>query len=164
MDKVQNSHDIVKFSRALAMYQLAHLPTRPQTCPFCVQHSEGNRCEGCGYALTHGGKCDAETSAFGQFIEAVYDLAGVIHGLQDGKEPKIDADEGRDLLKQSIRGSRVATKSLIEALPWASTDQFMVIKARYIEEILKEIPSDLMASDEVDVALRYVLDKLKGYW
>ena len=146
------------------MYQLAHLPTRPQTCPFCVQHSEGNRCQGCGYALTHGGRCDAETSAFGQFIEAVYDLARIIHDHQDGKGPQISADKGRDLLKESIHISRKATESLIEELPLASTDQFMEIKARYIEEILREMPSELMASDEVDLALQYVLEKLEDYW
>ncbi|MDM7934906.1 MAG: hypothetical protein QUS08_05900, partial [Methanothrix sp.] len=41
--------DLHRFARALALVMLGHLPTRPQTCPFCIQHPG---CEGCGYALS----------------------------------------------------------------------------------------------------------------
>ena len=46
-----------KFGRALALTILGHLPTRPGTCPFCIQYERSRSCEDCGYATTHG-RCD----------------------------------------------------------------------------------------------------------
>ena len=65
--------ELHKFARALALTLLGHLPTRPGTCPFCIQYGRSQSCEGCGYAGTHG-RCDAEDSSFSLFIEAFQEL------------------------------------------------------------------------------------------
>lgn len=163
--KVRTAQDISRFSRALSMYLLASLPLRPETCPFCVQNVGGNRCLGCGYAETHGGRCDAETSAFGQLVEAVIDLAGVIHEIRD--DPHIsglDLDEGRLRLKSSIEGSRVAAEVLLAAIAASSVSDLMVAKRDYIEAILDALPVDIIVSPEVERSLEDVRAKLKRYW
>ena len=65
--------ELHKFARALSLTLLGHLPTRPGTCPFCIQYDRDQACTGCGYAATHG-RCDAEDSAFSLFIEAFQEL------------------------------------------------------------------------------------------
>ena len=165
LKNVRTDRDASRFSRALSMYLLAFLPLRPETCPFCVQHSGGNRCQGCGYAETHGGRCDAETSAFGQLIESVYDLAGEVHKIRDDPPvAKFDPDGSRMRLKGSIRRSRVATEILMAMIPESSISELMVAKRDYIENILDALPRDLMASVEVETSLEDVREKLLRYW
>ena len=67
-----------KFGRALALTLLGHLPTRPGTCPFCIQYGKSRSCQGCGYAATHG-RCDADDSSFSLFIEAFQELGKAIY-------------------------------------------------------------------------------------
>lgn len=165
LKNVLTAQDISRFARALSMYLLASLPLRPETCPFCVQHSGGNRCQGCGYAETHGGRCDAETSAFGQLIEAVYDLAGEVHQIQD--DPLVsglDLDKGRGRLKSSIGRSREAAEILLVAICDAAVSGFMESKRGYIKAILKALPLDLIGSPEVERSLQDVRVKLERYW
>lgn len=168
LDKVRTFQDAKKFSCALAMYQLAYLPTKPETCPFCVQHSGGNRCEGCGYAKTHGGRCDADTSAFAQFIEAIYDLAGAIHSIQDEGENKgadpLDLDLAKKSLQESICASRKATMWFISEISNDSTYKLMETKARYIGEILQAMPIELINSKDAKLAHLRSCEKLKRYW
>ena len=168
LDKVRTFQDAKKFSCALAMYQLAYLPTKPETCPFCVQHSGGNRCEGCGYAKTHGGRCDADTSAFAQFIEAIYNLAGAIHSIQDGGEndgpAHLNLDLAKKRLQESIRKSRVATMRFISEISNDSTYKLMETKARYIGEILQAMPIELMNSNDAKLAHLRSCEKLRRYW
>lgn len=68
LDKVE-PEGLHKFARALSLTVLGHLPTRPEGCPFCIQHGKSQSCRGCGYAATHG-RCDLDRSAFNLFIEA----------------------------------------------------------------------------------------------
>jgi len=168
LDKVRTFQDAKKFSCALAMYQLAYLPTKPETCPFCVQHSGGNRCEGCGYAKTHGGRCDKDTSAFAQFIEAIYDLAGAIHSIQDEGENKgadpLDLDLAKKSLQESIYTSREATMRFISDISNDSTYELMETKARYIGEILQAMPLELMNSKDAKLAHLRSYEKLERYW
>ncbi len=162
---VRTPQDAGQFARALSMYLLASLPLRPETCPFCVQHSGGNRCQGCGYAETHGGRCDAETSAFGQLIEAVYDLAREIHEIrEDSSVPEIDLDVGRERLKNSIGRSRGAAEVLSAAISVARVSDLMAAKRGYIEAILDALPLDLIASPEIERGLEEVRAKLERYW
>jgi hypothetical protein len=162
---VRTAQDISRFSRALSMYLLASLPLKPETCPFCVQNVGGNRCQGCGYAETHGGRCDAETSAFGQLVEAVIDLAGKIHEVRDDPHlPGIDLDQGKERLKSSIEGSREAAGILLAAISEASVSGLMEAKKGYIEAILKALPTDLIGSPVVQQSLDEVRAKLELYW
>lgn len=163
--RVRSAQDVNRFSRALAMYLLASLPLKPEFCPFCVQHSGGNRCQGCGYAETHGGRCDADASAFGQLAEAVIDLAGVIHEVRESPSvPAIDPAEARERLKDSIDRSRKAARDLLVAVSGASVSQLMEAKRSYIGAILKALPVDLIGSSEVFRSLEVVGAKLERYW
>jgi hypothetical protein len=165
LKNVRTAQDVGRFARALSMYLLASLPLKSETCPFCVQHSGGNHCQGCGYAETHGGRCDAETSAFGQLIEAVYDLAGEIHQIRD--DPTVvglDPGEGRERLKNSIGRSRKAVEVLLAAISEAEVSDLMAAKRGYIEAILDALPTDFIGSPEVERSLGEVRAKLKRYW
>jgi hypothetical protein len=163
--RVRSGEDVNRFSRALSMYLLASLPLKPEVCPFCVQHFGGNRCQGCGYAETHGGRCDADGSAFGQLIEAVVDLAGKIHEVRESPSlPAIDPDEARERLADSINRSREAAEELLAATSEAGVSGLMEAKRGYIEAILKALPADLIGSAEVFRSLEEVGAKLKRYW
>ncbi len=81
------SQALHKFARAVALTMLGQLPTRPGTCPFCLQYGSDRCCRGCGYALTHG-RCDSDASAFSLFIEAFQELGKAIY--QDIEGPPID--------------------------------------------------------------------------
>ncbi|KUK97541.1 MAG: hypothetical protein QM433_10095 [Euryarchaeota archaeon] len=163
--RVRTAEDVNRFSRALSMYLLASLPLKSETCPFCIQHSGGNRCQGCGYAKTHGGRCDADASAFGQLIEAVYKLAEDLHKIRDDTSVfGINLDMGRERLKASIGGSREAAEMLMVAIPEAAVSELMEAKRGYIEAVLKALPADLIGSLEVEMSLEEVLAKLEGYW
>ncbi len=165
LPNVRTARDAGQFARALSMYLLASLPLKPETCPFCVQHSFGNRCAGCDYAETHGGRCDAETSAFFQLIEAVVDLAGKIHEVREGPSlPAIDPDEGRLRLKRSIDRSREAAERLSAETAGADVSGLMEAKRSYIGAILEALPADLIGSSEVFRSLEEVGSKLERYW
>jgi len=159
--KAHTADDERRFARALAMYQLAYLPTRPETCPFCVQHSGGERCEGCGYALTHGGRCDADTSSFGRFIESAHELAGLIYLVQG--DAVFEAGRGRRLLRRSIEASLTATRDLMKDLPDASAFRLMEIKAEYIVSILGLIPVELIDPRAEDKRAE-VVERAGRYW
>jgi hypothetical protein len=159
--KVHTADDERRFAKALAMYQLAYLPTRPETCPFCVQHSGGERCEGCGYALTHGGRCDADTSSFGRLIESAHELAGLIYLIAG--DAVFGACRGRRLLRRSIQASRTATRDLMKDLPDASAFRLMEIKAEYIVSILGLIPVELI-DPSVKEKRAEVVERAGRYW
>ncbi len=165
LTRIRAARDADRFARALSMYLLASLPLRPETCPFCVQHSGGNRCRGCGYAETHGGRCDAETSAFGQLIEAVIDLAGEIHKIREDPQAEgLDPGEGMERLMVSIGRSREAAEILLAEISEASVSGLMAAKRDYIESILEALPADLLGSAEVDRSLEEVREDLRLYW
>lgn len=162
---VRTARDAGRFARALSMYLLASLPLRPETCPFCVQHSGGNRCEGCGYAETHGGRCDAETSAFGQLIEAVIDLAGEIHAIrEDPPAGAVDPEVLEKRLKGSIDRSREAAGILLAGIAEADVAGLMEAKREYIGAILDALPAGIIGSRKVDEPLEGVREKLARYW
>ena len=165
LEKVRTAWDAGRFARALSMYLLASLPLMPRTCPFCVQHSGGNRCGGCGYAETHGGRCDAETSAFGQLIEAVYDLAGLIHAIRDGPSTgAADPEDAKRGLAASIARSREAAERLLAELAGAEVSGLMEAKRGYVGAILDALPAGIIGSTEVDRAIKEVKSKLERYW
>lgn len=152
--------DLHKFARALALTMLGHLPTRPTTCPFCIQYGMDRSCKGCGYALTHG-RCDSEQSAFSRFIEAFVELGRAIY--QDTTQHPLDPDQARSLLQTSLSSSREAAMQMLEGLPSVSARTLMERKAWYLDRMIALIPLSIF-SDEVEVRSLEVRDALKDYW
>jgi hypothetical protein len=160
---ISSDIDQKKFAKAMALTMLGYLPTKPITCPFCIQYSGDRTCKGCGYALTHGGRCDEETSAFKQFIEAFQDLGKAI--LQDHETHRLslDAEERLQMLQKSINCSIMKAEQMIQDLPDASTNQLMEIKARYLDQMICLIPLCFF-SDDVQNEYTNVRESLKNYW
>ena len=152
-----------KFARAFSLTMLGHLPTRPGTCPFCIQYGGDRSCTGCGYAATHG-RCDADDSAFSLFIESFLDLGKLI--LQDTTAPDdadSDPNKKKRLLHLLLGSSGTLASQMQESLPALSTLQFMQEKQIYISRMVGFIPLSLL-SDDVTRQFRVLQDRLKGYW
>lgn len=152
--------DLHKFARALALTMLGQLPTRPGTCPFCIQYGKDRSCGGCGYALTHG-RCDSDDSAFSLFIEAFQALGKEIY--QDLEGPEVDPLEARKALTQTLCASSHRTKKMLSDLPSASALDLMVLKSLYLDEMIYIIPWRLFSS-RVEERAREVRERLKMYW
>ena len=118
--------ELHKFARAFSLTLLGHLPTRPGTCPFCIQYDRDKSCTGCGYAATHG-RCDAEDSAFSLFIEAFQELGRAIY--QDTGELGCSPHDARMHLNLTIKVSRDVAMRLQEDLPSAGAQRLMELKA-----------------------------------
>jgi hypothetical protein len=165
IENVRRSGDVHRFSLALSMFLLDSLPLKPEACPFCVQNAGGCRCEGCGYAEAHGGRCDAEASAFGQLAEAVDDLAGQLHVLRNDLPARaIDLQDAGEGLRSSIEGSRAAAKELMAEAEEADVPGLMEAKRDYVEAILDALPAGCIGSKQVDGSLKEVREKLVWYW
>ncbi|MDQ1282774.1 MAG: hypothetical protein QG666_563 [Euryarchaeota archaeon] len=152
-----------KFARAFSLTMLGHLPTRPGTCPFCIQYGGDRSCTGCGYAVTHG-RCDADDSKFSLFIESFLDLGKLI--LQDTTAPDdadSDPNKKKRLLHLLLGSSGTLASQMQESLPALSTLQFMQEKQIYISRMVGFIPLSLL-SDDVTRQFRVLQDRLKGYW
>ncbi|AET64083.1 hypothetical protein [Methanothrix harundinacea] len=163
--RVGTGREAERFGRATAMFLLDSLPLRPEACPFCVQNAGANRCGSCGYAETHGGECDAETSAFGQLIEAVVDLAGEIHEIRDNPSTgAVDPEEAKKELEASIARSREAAERLLAEIAGADVSGLMEAKRAYIGAILEALPAGIIGSPQVDRAIEAVRAKLVRYW
>ena len=152
--------ELHKFGRALALTLLGHLPTRPGTCPFCIQHERSRSCQGCGYAETHG-RCDADDSSFSLFIEAFQGLGRAIY--QDTGKLNCHPDDARRRLKASIQVSRDLAMQMIENLPSNSALELMERKARYLDQMIRVLPMALMDPD-VEERRRLVQKALLNYW
>jgi len=152
-----------KFVRAFSLTMLGHLPTRPGTCPFCIQYGRDRACTGCGYAVTHG-RCDADDSAVSLFIESFLELGKLI--LQDTTAPDeadSNAEEKKRLLSLLLGSSGALASQMQECLPSLSTLQFMQEKQIYISRMVGFIPLSLL-SDDVKRLFCVLQDRLKGYW
>lgn len=152
--------ELHKFARALSLTLLGHLPTRPGTCPFCIQYGHDKSCPGCGYAETHG-RCDADDSAFSLFIEAFQELGRAIY--QDMGELGSHADDARQLLNICMQTSRDMTMQLQEDLPSASARRLMELKAAFLDEMIGLLPV-LLLSEEVRERCLLVRRTLLDYW
>jgi len=149
-----------QFARALALTMLGHLPTRPGTCPFCIQYGRDRACAGCGYAATHG-RCDSEDSAFSVFIEAFQELGRVIY--QDTGEIGCSAEQARQKLYSCIRASTRLALRMEQSLICANTQDLMQLKADHIRAMVELIPAPLL-SQEVALRLQTVKKALGNYW
>lgn len=152
--------EIHKFARALALTMLGHLPTRPETCPFCIQYGKDRNCQGCGYALTHR-RCDCDDSSFSLFIEAFQELGRAIYqdtgeNLSMPKAAKMVIDAW---LENSAKIAREMTKDLVNA----SCLQLMEYKACYLNEMICTIPL-VFFSEEVREKCNRVGIALNDYW
>jgi hypothetical protein len=151
--------DLHKFARALALCQMGHLPTRPETCPFCLQYGP-LECRGCGYALTHG-RCEDQLSAFSRFIEAFTDLGKAIY--QDTGTLCVPPAQARIVLRSSISASSRAARALLRDLPRASGQELMELKAAYLKRVIDQLPLSLLG-EEAEKRRGLVRESLKSYW
>jgi hypothetical protein len=149
-----------KFGRALALTLLGHLPTRPGTCPFCIQYGRSQSCQGCGYAATHG-RCDADDSSFSLFIEAFLELGRAIY--QDTGKLNCHPDDARRRLNASIQASRDLALQMIEDLPSTSALGLMERKATYLDQMIRLLPHELLNREALE-RRRLVLSALLNYW
>lgn len=152
--------ELHKFGRALALTMLGHLPTRPGTCPFCIQYGRSQSCQGCGYAWTHG-RCDADASSFSLFIEAFHTLGKAIY--QDTGKLKCHPDDARKELSSSIQVSRDLAIRMIEFLPSTSALVLMERKAWYLDQMIRVLPVALV-DQEVEERRLLVQKALLNYW
>jgi hypothetical protein len=152
--------DLHKFARAFSLTLLGHLPTRPETCPFCIQYGRDRACAGCGYAATHS-RCDADDSAFSIFIEAFHGLGRAIH--QDTGELCCSPSDARKLLNSSIAVSCELAIQMQKDLLFARAQRIMELKAAYLDAMICLLPGQLL-SDEVRERRLLVRRTLLGYW
>ena len=152
--------ELHRFARAFSLTLLGHLPTRPGTCPFCIQYGKDRSCSGCGYAATHG-RCDEDDSAFSVFIEAFQELGRAIY--QDTGRMCFSADEARHILPSCIQSSIEAVLQMEQALASASTLDLMQLKAKHMGKMVDLIPVQLL-SQEVAIRRQKVKSALRNYW
>jgi hypothetical protein len=152
--------ELHKFARAFSLTLLGHLPTRPGTCPFCIQYDRDRACTGCGYAATHR-RCDAEDSAFSLFIEAFQELGRAIY--QDTGELGCSPHDARMHLNLFIKVSRDVAMRLQEDLPSAGAQRLMELKAAYLDTMVWLLPGPLL-SEEVQEKCLLVRRTLLNYW
>jgi hypothetical protein len=152
--------ELHKFGRALALTILGHLPTRPGTCPFCIQYGRSHSCQGCGYAATHG-RCDCNDSSFSLFIEAFQELGRSIY--QDTGKLNCHPDDARRRIKASIQVSRDLDMQMIKNLPSDSAQELMERKAWYLDQMIRVLPMALL-DQEVEERRLLVQKALLNYW
>jgi hypothetical protein len=152
--------ELHKFARAFSLTLLGHLPTRPVTCPFCIQYDRDRACTGCGYAATHG-RCDADDSAFSLFIEAFLELGRAIYQDTDGRF--VHPDIAKELLGQRLDRAKKTAWEMQEELACLSALQLMELKASYLKNMICLLPVEIF-SYEVKIKSREVVDYLKNYW
>jgi len=159
LEKVED-FELQKFARAYSLCLLGQLPTKPKTCPFCIQYGKDKGCIGCGYALTHG-DCEDENSAFNQFIEAFQEFGKAIY--QETAKLSCSPELTRRALTTSIYASNKAAREMLDRIQKASTLRFMELKAHYMDQMISSVPRDLF-SDEIRQKYIFVKGKLKDYW
>jgi hypothetical protein len=163
VEEIACPSDQKKLAKAITLTMLGHLPTKPITCPFCIQYSGDQACRGCGYARTHGGRCDEDTSAFSRFIEAFHELGKAILQDQDDCKLTLDIEQGKAMLHEFVDSSAAKARQLLEDLPETSVDRLMEIKALYLDEMICLIPI-FFFSKEVEIERQRVRKELQHYW
>jgi hypothetical protein len=152
--------ELHKFVRAFCLTLLGHLPTRPGTCPFCIQYGHDKSCRGCGYAAAHG-RCDSDNSAFSIFIEAFQELGWAIYRDIEGRPA--DHPQAAQIMRRTISATRERALRMEEEMQGCRTMQLMMLKAQYLEEMVKLLPLSLLSA-EVEVRALRVKDALQRYW
>jgi len=156
------AEELHKFARALSLTMLGHLPTRPATCPFCIQYGHNKSCKGCGYAATHG-RCDADDSAFSLFIEAFQELGRLIYQDITASQPACLPIETKGLLFALLQSSQELARDMQENLPSLSTLQLMRQKQIYIARMVLLLPLCLF-SEDVQKQRSILQHRLGRYW
>ncbi len=154
--------ELHKFARALALTMIGHLPTRPATCPFCIQYGHDKICKGCGYGATHG-RCDADDSAFSLFIEAFQELGRVIYQDTTASKSACFPGETKRLLFALLQASKELALEMQGNLPSFSTLQLMRQKQIYIDRMILLLPLSFF-SEDARKQCRILQHRLEGYW
>ncbi|MDD4447979.1 MAG: hypothetical protein PHN61_09915 [Methanothrix sp.] len=157
--KLEEMH---KFARALSLTLLGHLPTRPATCPFCIQYGLDKSCKGCGYAATHG-RCDADDSAFSLFIEAFQELGRLIYQDTTASQSACLSVKTKGLLFALLQASQEMARKMQKDLPSLSTLQLMRQKQIYIDRMILQLPLCLF-SEDVQKQCFILQRSLERYW
>lgn len=139
-------------ARALALLELAYLPLRPEMCPFCNEYAD-ERCSECGYAETHGGICNTESSRFVQLSDAIMDLGTAVKF----SDPDDIAEEK---IQSSICSARLVTNALLSELEKLDASGLMRAKAVYIKEILRALP----VRGALDQLRQICIQRAELYW
>lgn len=151
-----------QFARALSLTLLGHLPTRPATCPFCIQYGNDKSCKGCGYSAVHG-RCDADDSAFSLFIESFQELGRSIYQDTDADRLIGSCTQTKEILSAVLKASRELTVRMQEDLPSLSTLLLMRRKQIFISGMVLLLPLSLFSEDvQRDVSI--LQNRLRGYW
>lgn len=146
------SDETTRLARALALLELAYLPLRPEMCPFCVEYAD-ERCSECGYAETHGGICNSDSSRFVQLSDAIMDLGAAVKF----SDPDGIAEEN---IQSSISSARMATYALLSELGRLDASGLMCAKALYIKEILRALP----VQGALDQLRQICISRAELYW
>ncbi len=154
--------ELHNFARALSLTMLGHLPTRPSTCPFCIQYGHEKSCKGCGYAATHG-RCDADDSAFSLFIEAFQELGRLIYQDMTASQSACLPVDTKRLLFALLQASQELAREMQEDLPLFSALQLMRQKQIYINRMILQLPLCLF-SEDVQKQCSVLQYRLEGYW
>lgn len=175
LDRVRTPEEADRFARAVALYEMAYLPVRPETCPFCQEYAD-DRCGECGYARTHGGICNRDSSSFVAFIEALNLLGTAVKAIPDPSiftsQPKGDFVNTKEILQRSIDDAAKATAELIRDLLTVddetpskrATSYLMDQKAMYLRRMIRIMPLAAIHSPEPERLCREVLSSLERYW
>jgi hypothetical protein len=153
--------ELHKFARALVLVMLGNLPTRPGTCPFCIQYGRDRSCKECGYGATHD-RCDAETSAFSLFIEAFQELGRVIY-QDNANEIGCHQMQSNSRLYDFIAATTESARRMQDGLPTLYTLKLMEQKAAYLDHMISLIPLAFFSAD-VSKQCRTVREMLEDYW
>lgn len=152
--------ELHKFARALSLTLIGHLPTRPGTCPFCLQYDRDRSCSGCGYAATHG-RCDADDSAFSLFIEAFQELGRAIY--QDTEVKSVNFCLAGEQLRCCLQDSQDRARWMMKSVKECSVMQLMELKVQYLAEMINLLPLDLLSREVAKISAN-VKETLKDYW
>lgn len=161
LETVQEA-ELHKFARALSLTMLGHLPTRPASCPFCIQYGHEKSCKGCGYAATHG-RCDADDSVFSLFIEAFQELGRLIYQDTTASQSACLSVETKGLLFALLQASQEMARKMQKDLPSLSTLQLMRQKQIYIGDMILQLPLCLF-SEDVQNQRNILQHLLERYW
>lgn len=153
-------YQLHKFGRALALTLLGHLPTRPGTCPFCIQYGKSRSCQGCGYAATHG-RCDCNDSSFSLFIEAFQELGRAIY--QDTGKLNCPPDDARRRLNAFLPVSSDLARQMVDDVPSTTALALMQRKVWYLDQMIRLLPLELL-DREAGEKRRLVQKALLDYW
>ncbi|HOT06917.1 MAG: hypothetical protein A4E45_00107 [Methanosaeta sp. PtaB.Bin039] len=165
----------IRLAKAASLMICGQLPVRPETCPFCQEYAD-SRCQQCGYAQTHGGICNLDSSAFVAFLEAFGKMGLAIKSPHDILQPggkgmpskEESVDSLRSIIQDSLAQARYLTgifASFLDMYPDESGGfDLMAAKQRYLLDMISALPLAATGSKNAQGERDQVLQRLLDYW